>query len=232
LGFAMTVLENEALLAAMNREELADRLIVTPLLDPKQVGPSSIDVRLATEFRVFRRTGKAGIDPQAQTDATVDEAYDRVVVPLGEGLWLHPGQFALGATLEYLRIPRDLSGYVIGRSTWGRIGLIVATAILVHPGYTGCLTLELANEGDSPIRLYPGIQIAQLVLHSLNAPTEKPYGTDAANKYLAHTTPRVSKLDKEREEISRIANVANRLHPVPAADRSPLGVRAGLPDGL
>lgn len=210
----MTVLENESLWTAMSREQLADRLIVTPLLDPRQVGPSSIDVRLATEFRVFRRTGEAGIDPRAQTDSTIDEAYDRVVVELGEGLWLHPGQFALGATLEYLRIPSDLSGYVIGRSTWGRIGLMVATAILVHPGYTGCLTLELANEGDSPIRLFPGIRIAQLVLHELSAPTKKPYGANADNKYLAHTTPRVSKLDKEHEEISRITEIAGRLHPL------------------
>ncbi len=217
----MTVLEHEALSTAMDRDDLADCLIVTPLLERDQIGPSSIDVRLATEFRVFRRIGKAGIDPQEQTDVGIDDAYDKKVVPLGEGLWLHPGQFALGATLEYLRIPSDLSGYVIGRSSWGRIGLMVATAILVHPGYTGCLTLELANEGDSPIRLYPGVRIAQLVLHSLSAPTEEPYGSDAKTSYLAHTTPRVTKLDKARDEISRIEQVANRLHPV-SGDKDPL----------
>jgi dCTP deaminase len=167
---------------------------------------------LAAEFRLFRRTDEAGLDPMRHPDSTIAGSYDRVTVPLGDGLWLHPGQFALGATLEYLRIPADLSGYVIGRSTWGRIGLLVATAILVHPGYTGCLTLELANEGDTPIRLYPGVCIAQLVLHSLAAPTEKPYGAET-DKYLAHTVPRVAKLEKESDEIARISKVARHLHP-------------------
>jgi dCTP deaminase len=210
----MTVLQNEALKLALKRKPLSKSLVVTPMLDPSQVGPSSIDVRLGTEFQVFRRIDQAGIDPREHTDLAIEEAYDRVVVPLGEGLWLHPGQFALGATLEYLRIPDDLSGYVIGRSSWGRIGLIVATAILLHPGYTGCLTLELANEGDSPIQLYPGVCIAQLVLHLLTKPTEVPYGTDAEDSYFAHIGPRVTKLEKARRELGHIRRVRERLHPI------------------
>jgi dCTP deaminase len=213
----VTVLRSESLVRAMNRRSLAKRLVLSPLLDDTQVGPSSVDVRLATEFRLFRRTSEVGIDPAKQTNEMIDEAYDRVTVQLGDGLWLHPGQFALGATLEYLKIPDDLSGYVIGRSSWGRIGLMVATAILVHPGYTGCLTLELSNEGDSPICIYPGVRIAQLVLHTLDSRTKRPY-RPGAGKYIAHTSPRVAKLDKEQKEIAHLEDVKKNLRAVSRGD--------------
>ncbi len=84
----------------------------------------------------------------------------------GEDFILHPRSFVLGVTLEWLRMPSNFAGYVIGKSSWGRRGLIIATATGVHPGFTGCLTLELSNIGDLPIAIRPGMTIAQLFVHS------------------------------------------------------------------
>ena len=88
-------------------------------------------------------------------------------VPFGGSFYLHPRNFVLGVTLEWIRLPINLAGYVIGRSSWGRRGLVIATAIGVHPGFKGCLTLELSNVGEIAIELRPGIRICQLCLHSV-----------------------------------------------------------------
>ena len=166
----MTLLQHEALREALTARELADRLVVTPLLDPAQIGEASIDLRLGTDFLVLRRTVRAGFDIAAGgTRAEIDSLYERVVVPLAGELWIHPRQFILGATLEFVRLPASLGGYVLGRSSWGRLGLLVATAVMVQPGFAGCLTLELVNEGESPIRLAPGLRVAQLAVHALRS---------------------------------------------------------------
>ncbi len=99
-------------------------------------------------------------------------------VRFGNDFVLHPRSFALASTLEWMRIPTDLAGYVIGKSSWGRRGLIIATAAGVHPGFTGCLTLELANLGDIPIVIRPGMTIAQLFLHTVAGPT----GSDSVDR--------------------------------------------------
>jgi dCTP deaminase len=91
-----------------------------------------------------------------------------VFVPLGKAFVLHPGSFVLAVTLEWIRLPHSLSGDVVGKSAWGRHGLNVATATGVHPTFTGCLTLELSNIGDIPIKLYPATRICQLFLHEVN----------------------------------------------------------------
>ena len=153
-----------------------------------QIGGASIDVRLGTEFLLLRRTRKPGLDP-AEDPPVDDEGFQRRVVPIGGKLWLHPEYFLLAATLEYIRVPDDLGAYVIAISSWGRVGLIVATVIVVHPSFAGYLTLELVNEGQSPIALYPGLRIAQLAFHSLDVPTAAPYGEEDEDKYLAPTRP-------------------------------------------
>ncbi len=128
-----------------------------------------------------------------------------MVVPIGKPLWLHPGQFVLGATLEYLRFPDDLAADVVGRSSWGRLGLLVATAVLVQPGYRGTLTLELVNHGDGPIALYPGSRIAQLVVSPVLEPSEDSY----AGKYAGSTGPEVSHIAKEQGEIAALSQTAD-----------------------
>jgi dCTP deaminase len=88
-------------------------------------------------------------------------------VPFGRDFVLHPRSFVLGTTLEWIRLPRNISGFVVGRSSWGRRGLIIATATGVHPGFTGCLTLEISNVGEIAIAVKPGLAICQLFLHDV-----------------------------------------------------------------
>jgi dCTP deaminase len=203
----VSLLHHEALTAAIEETDIRRRLVVMPLIDRAQIGPASVDVRLGTEFRILRRIDDAGLDPRLAEEARVERMQEHATVPIGESLWLHPGQFVLGATLEYLSFPAHLGGYVVGRSSWGRIGLLVATAIMVQPGYRGCLTLELVNHGDGPIALYPGCRIAQLTVHSLPGDTENGY----QGKYVGPTGPEISRLDKERSEIACLSDVAKRL---------------------
>ena len=181
---------------ARMREPGADRrLVVTPLLSTTQVQSGSLDVRLGTDFILLKRSARGPIDPL--TGDTVSDFQERVRVEVGDRMILHPNQLVLGATLEYLSLPGDLMAYVIGRSSWGRLGLMVATAIMVQPGYRGSLTLELANLADTPVYLYPGVRVAQLVFHALESPSA-PYARPQA-KYQAPVGPEFSKLAEDRD---------------------------------
>ena len=193
----------------MQTERLEDRLIVMPLLDATQIGPASIDVRLGTEFIELRRMERGLLDPfeENEDDAAREE---RVVVPLGGELVLHPGQFVLGATLEFICMPRHLAGEVLTRSSWARAGLIVATAVYVQPGFSGVLTLELANMGSVPMKLRPGLRIGQLVVSSVPSPTEYPY-SKTTPKYVAPLRPQSSRLRSEIEEVRRLEKIGELL---------------------
>jgi dCTP deaminase len=216
----VTLLHHEALDAAMRRPEVRDRLILMPLLDRgKQIGPASLDLRLGTEFLLLRRTERPGLDPGTQVQQTIDAMTTRVDVAIGDCLWLHPGQFVLGATLEFIQIPRDLGAYVVGRSSWGRDGLLVATAIFVQPGFAGCLTLELVNHGETPIALYPGSRIGQLAVHALPSETEHHYGR-GDDKYVGPTGPQVSHLAKEAIEVNHLKAAGELLEPGRGSDAS------------
>lgn len=207
----MTLLRNEALRQAISHKTpTSKRLFVTPMLEDRQIGPASIDLRLGSEFYLLRRARGAGIDPGQDNQIRVEEMHERVKLILGERLWLHPGHFVLGTTLEYLRLPANMGAYVLARSSWGRIGLLVATAIMVQPGYTGTLTLELVNEGDSPIALYPGLRVAQLAVHLLDRPTARPYSTGKP-KYSSPIGPQASRLAWDRAEMQRVWGVRERL---------------------
>jgi dCTP deaminase len=206
----MTLLPHEALVRLMATETpFSQRLIVTPLLEESQVGEASVDLRLGTEFLLLRRTRQAGLDVGAHDfEAQIDDVYERLVVPFGEGLWLHPQQFALGATLEFIRLPSTLGAYVLSRSSWGRLGLLVATAVMVQPGFAGSLTLELVNAGDSPIRLYPGTAIAQLAVHSLLEVTEY---VPLDPNYVGPTGPQPAKLVKDRKALQKVQQLGQLL---------------------
>ncbi|MCW2981243.1 MAG: dcd [Solirubrobacterales bacterium] len=203
----MSQLHYEALVAATDDPDLRRRLVVMPLMDKAQIGPASIDIRLGTEFKLLRRIDDAGLDPGSHHQPDVERMQEHVSIPIGESLWLHPGQFVLGSTLEFIRFPVHLSGYVVGRSSWGRLGLLIATAIMVQPGFAGNLTLELVNHGEGPIALYPGCRIGQLAVHTLPGDTAHPY----TGKYLGPIGPEISRFTKERQEIARLKDVADRL---------------------
>jgi dCTP deaminase len=171
----MTVLSGSEILRRLNEQNLEERLVVSPLLEvSEQLKPSnaSIDIRLGCEFAFVSPSQHGSVDElAADTSPTSRTAlaplYRKIYIPVGGRLNIHPHQFVLAQALEYLRLPMDLMAYVVGRSTWGRLGLTVATAIGVHPGYAGCLTLEIRNLGETPLTLRPGQSIAQLVFHSV-----------------------------------------------------------------
>jgi dCTP deaminase len=165
------------------RSPEADPLVITPrpdLAHIEQSGSASIDLRLGTWFEAPRQHAHALLDVfesepgQKMTDRLTKTTY----VPFGRRFILHPRSFVLAVTLEWLRLPGGLAGYVVGKSSWGRRGLIIATATGVHPRYTGCLTLELANVGAIPIAVYPGMEICQLFLHTVSHPV--PYTEHSA----------------------------------------------------
>lgn len=222
----MTLLRAEDLERLIDEPSMEERLVIMPLLDrDKQLGPSSIDLRLGTEFLEIRRRAGVIFDPPGEgrhgsaSEAMEwrrvpdqEEHQERVVVPLGEAFALHPGQFVLGATLEFIRMPRNLGGQVLSRSSWGRWGLLVATAVVVHPGFGGCLTLELVNTGSVPIYLYPGLRIAQLQVWRLEQETR--FEMDAA-KYKGPLGPQGARLAWEEDERQRIIQIGRILHGAP-----------------
>jgi len=164
------MLANPDILKAMQRTDLADRLVITPLLAPSQIGTSSVDLRLGFSFLLAKRANVPAIDPMSGPALIVGEKlFEKITVSLGRKIFLHPKEFVIGATLEYLGLPRDIGGYVTSRSSWGRAGLAIATATAVAPGFRGVITLELANIGTAPIVLRPGVRIAQIIFHRSQA---------------------------------------------------------------
>jgi dCTP deaminase len=147
-----------------------NKLVITPLLDPigqLQPGAAAIDLRLGQEIITADQAAMSHLNPLEDQRDELAGYLRSTYLPLGGEFILHPRQFALAATLEYIRLPRGLAGHVVGRSRWARVGLIIAMATFVHPGYSGCLTLELQNLGDIPMRLSPGFTIAQLILEDV-----------------------------------------------------------------
>jgi dCTP deaminase len=142
--------------------------------DPGLVQPASVDLRLGDSFRVFHNHRASAIDLRSPPDNLTEE----VVVPDGESFVIHPGEFCLGRTLEWVELPDDIVARIEGKSSLGRLGLIVhATAGFCDPGWKGTLTLELNNLTRIPIKLYPGLEIAQLSFMMLDRPALRPYGS-------------------------------------------------------
>jgi dCTP deaminase len=134
-------------------------------------GEASIDLRLGRWFLRLKHTRhpllKISDEGETLNEGTLTE---RQFVRFGKEFILHPGSFVLGATLEWIKIPLQCAGSVVGKSSWGRRGLIIETAPTVHPGFSGCLTLEMTNVGEIPIELKPGMAICQLVLQKSDGP--------------------------------------------------------------
>lgn len=159
-------------------EPASDPFVITPqpnLPEFKNSGAASIDLRLGCWFAMLRRTRAPMLDVGPNVaDAYTSDAFTKLhYVRFGDKFVLHPRTFVLGSTLEWIRMPKNLAGYVTSRSSWGRRGLIIATATGVHPGFTGCLTLELFNSGEIPIALYPGMAITQFFLHTVDTTSDK-----------------------------------------------------------
>jgi dCTP deaminase len=155
------------------------RLVVDPY-DPGMIQPSSIDLRLGPSFRVFHNYRVTAIDLREPPENLTEE----VVVAEDEPFVIHPGEFALGRTQEWVELPDDVVARVEGKSSLGRLGLIVhATAGFVDPGWKGTLTLELNNLTRVPNKLYTGLPIAQLSFMALDRPAERPYGSEGLGSH-------------------------------------------------
>ncbi len=194
----MSVLSDRDIRAAMQ----AGRVRVDPY-DPACLQPSSVDLHLDREFRVFRNNRYPYIDVRkAQPDLT-----EIVSVEDDEAFILHPGEFVLGQTLEWVELPDDLVARLEGKASLGRLGLLIhSTAGYVDPGWKGNLTLELSNVANLPIALYCGMKIGQISFFKMSSPVERPYGSkELGSKYQGQSQPTASEYYRDFEASRRAA---------------------------
>lgn len=155
------------------------RIGLTPL-DLGLVQPASIDVRLDRFFRLFDNHRYSVIDPAVEQPGLTRliEAHSE------EPFVLHPGEFVLGATYEYVQLGHDIAARLEGKSSLGRLGLLThSTAGFIDPGFAGHVTLELSNTATMPIKLYPGMKIGQLCFFDLSSPAQHPYGSASVGSH-------------------------------------------------
>ena len=166
--------------------------------DPRDLQPSSVDLHLDRSFRVFRNNRYAFIDVRtAQPDLT-----ELLRVDDDEPFILHPGEFVLGQTVEWVELPTDLVARLEGKSSLGRLGLLIhSTAGYVDPGWKGNLTLELSNVANLPIALYYGMRIGQISFFRMSSPVDRPYGSAAlGSKYQGQSEPTASAFHRDFAE--------------------------------
>ena len=192
----MTVLSDRTI-----KEELAaGRLVIEPL-EKANIQPASIDLRLDRVFRIFRVTRRPFVDVRQP----MDDLTELVTIEDDEPFIIQPGTFVLGSTLESVTLPEDIVARVDGRSSLGRLGLLVhATAGYIDPGWTGKLTLELSNQSQMPIALYYGMKVSQISFLRMSTPVDRPYGSEGlASKYQGQTGPTPSRIFQDFREEER-----------------------------
>jgi dCTP deaminase len=197
------------------KRQIADgRIKVDPAPDyESQLGSTSLDLKLGAQFRVFKPTSTPYIDPR---DPKTHNAHTTVVdvnseeeqqpllphAPDGpRGFVLHPGEFVLGVTEEYIELPDDVAGRLEGRSSLGRLGIVIhSTAGHFDPGFQGNVVLEITNIGVIPILLYPGMRFCQMVFDQVSSPVEVAYHQKASAKYVRQSDPRGSEIRRDLED--------------------------------
>lgn len=198
LSHQQGVLSKEEIKRLLFQEEEPEKgICISPILDrQKQIGRCSVDIRLGYEFIITKETQLSALDvaDRENLKKNIRQYQEKIRIGYAEKFILHPQQFVLGASLEYLSLPLDIMAYVVGRSSWGRLGLVIATATLIDPGFKGVITLELANIGKVPLILYPCLRIAQLVFHRLVGATEGYSG-----QYAVSTGPKFSEIYNDEE---------------------------------
>lgn len=173
------------------KEEIAKGRIVIDPLDPNLIQPASVDIRLGKKILVFKRHSSGYIDVKQEQEGLTEE------IELDENapFYIHPGEFILASTLEYIAIPEDIVARLEGKSSLGRLGLLIhSTAGYVDPGWRGHLTLELSNVSKLPITLYYKMKIGQISFLRLTSPVERPYGSPGlGSKYQEDKGPSPSR---------------------------------------
>ena len=203
----MSVLSDHDIAAAL----AAGRIRVDPY-DPTDLQPSSIDLHLDRSFRVFRNNRYPFIDvrsPQPDLTELLNVADDEPFV-------LHPGEFVLGQTIEWVELPDDLVARLEGKSSLGRLGLLIhSTAGYVDPGWKGNLTLELSNVANLPIALYFGMKIGQISFFEMSSPVDRPYGSkELGSKYQGQSSPTASEFYRDFETSRHAEKGGPRRKPI------------------
>ena len=177
------------------KDELEKGRIVIDPLDPADIQPASVDLRLDRKILVFSNSRRPHIDVRM----TMDDLTETVQIDDEIPFILHPGEFVLGSTLEHIELPDDLVARLEGKSSLGRIGLVIhSTAGFVDPGWRGHLTLELSNLARLPITLYYGMKIGQISYLRLTTPADRLYGSEGlGSKYQGQTEPTASRFSQE-----------------------------------
>lgn len=176
------------------------KIVINPLTNPEvQIQPSSVDLRIGSEFKGFRIIRKPCIDPMDQSD--LDSYMESFYIDEGEPFIIHPGEFALATTYETIKLPHDLVARVEGRSSMGRLGVTMhVTAGYIDPGFMGKITLEISNIGKMPVALYTGQRVCQIVFETMTSPSERPYGhPERDSKYMGQKSPVSSKIKHDYE---------------------------------
>lgn len=172
------------------------KIRISPELPPEQYGSCSVDFRLGSEFSIFDHSRNPYIDLKRKV--AIQEIMRSVTVAPGDPFVLQPHEFVLAITEETLELDDDVLGRLEGRSSLGRIGIIVhGTAGLFDPGWRGKATLELSNLGRMPVALYPGMRICSFTFEQVSTPVSVPYYKKPGNKYAGQTGPLASKLSGE-----------------------------------
>jgi dCTP deaminase len=173
------------------RQEIESGRIVIDPFEASNVQPSSVDVRVDRQFRVFHNARYPYIDVRQP----MDDLTELVEISGEEPFILHPGEFVLGQTLERVTLPDDLVARLEGKSSLGRLGLLIhSTAGFVDSGFSGNLTLELSNVANLPITIYHGMPIGQISFMRMDGPVDRPYGSgEAGSKYQGQAEPTPSR---------------------------------------
>lgn len=172
------ILKSNEIESHLRNRDATDPFIISPtpnLEELRDDGAASVDLRLGSWFLTLRQTKMTCIEiAKINESPEMSGNFTKYIhVPFGQDFVLHPRSFVLGGTLEWIRLKKNLAGVVTGKSSWGRCGLVIATATGVHPGFTGCLTLEITNLGQIPVKIRPGMQICQLFLHEVKGDTSQ-----------------------------------------------------------
>lgn len=178
------------------KKALANKeIIVEPRINTNQISACSIDLRLSNEFYVFEYSNLPYLDTR---NPDLKMPVKKITVPDKDVFILQPKEFALASTYEVIKLPDNFVGKLEGRSSLGRLGLVVhSTASLIDPGFRGQITLELGNIGVMPVALYPGMRVCSLSFEKLTSPAEIPYYKKKSAKYLNQKGPTISKINDE-----------------------------------
>jgi len=183
------------------KKELENGALKIYPLDRSLISLACVDLRLGYEFRVFKHTGLTHIDTRSLPE---EEFMETVKVKDDEPFTIHPGEMVLGITYEHVTIPSSLLARLDGRSSLGRIGILVhTTAGSIDPGWIGNITLEIANIAKFPVVLYPKMRICRLTFDMLSSPTTTPYTLRPGSKYVNQKGPDVSKIELDESYTER-----------------------------